>query len=289
MLKLTRRHFIRYIAASGFSICSASKAVERPIRIGITPVFLTELTSVLRDWQVYLENKIGRSVVFIQRDSYREIVNELLSSRLDFAWICGYPYISNQHQLRLVALPNYQGKPLYQSYFIVPNRDISTRSIVDLKRRIFAYTDPDSNSGFLIPRYLLLKAGYDPDTFFRKTFFSSGHRNAIEAVSAGLANGACVDGYVWDSLSRFRPEINEQTRLVSKSSSYGFPPIVAGPSASTNLFLMFQNIIKSMNNDPMALPILDRLNIDGFSEGHPSDFESIEKIAIELGEFRNVS
>jgi phosphate/phosphite/phosphonate ABC transporter binding protein len=287
MPTLTRRHFLHFIIAAGIS-SRAAYAINRPVRIGITPVFLTELTSILRNFQTYLEQRIGQPVIFVQRDTYREIVNNLLAKRLDFAWICGYPYISNRQQLSLTAVPIYKGKPHYQSYLIVPKRDTSTRSILDLKGRVFAYTDPDSNSGFLVPRFQLLKAGYDPNTFFRQTFISAGHRNAVEAVSAGLADGANVDGYVWDTLARFNPDITNQTRLVLKSPSYGFPPIVAGPSASQELSLLLHNILKSMHDDPAALPILDRLNIDGFGSGQDSEYETIAEMATTLGELRNV-
>lgn len=287
MPSLTRRHFLCLVVATGISFSGITHAAGKSVRIGITPVFLTELTSVLRDWQIYLEQKVGQPVTFVQRDTYREIVNDLLADRLDFAWICGYPYISNRQQLRLAAVPNYQGKPLYRSYLIVPKRDTSTRSILDLEGRIFAYTDPDSNSGFLVPRFQLLMAGKDPNMFFRKTFMSAGHRNAIEAVSTGLANGACVDSYVWDTLAQFRPDITGQTRLVSQSPSYGFPPIVAGPSASTELFLRLSDILKSMHKDPAALPILDRLNINGFVSGQDSDYEAIANMATELGDLRD--
>lgn len=278
----TRRQFLHFIAAIGIS--SKVRAANKPIRIGITPVFLTELTSVLRDWKDYLAFKIGQPVVFVQRDSYRDIINNLLAERLDFAWICGYPYISHNQQLRLTAVPVYKGKPLYQAYFIVPKRDISTRTILDLKGGVFVYTDPDSNSGFLVPRYQLLKANRNPNTFFRKTFISAGHNNAIKAVSTGLANGAYVDGYVWDSMTRFRADITDQTRLVSKSISYGFPPIVAGPSASPEMLLLFRNILKKMHADPSAQSILNHLNIDGFRSGQPSDYDTISQMATALGD-----
>jgi len=285
MSTLTRRQFLHFIVAIGIS--SKLRAENKPIRIGITPVFLTELTSVLRDWKAYLEFKIGQPIVFVQRDTYRGIVNNLLTERLDFAWICGYPYTAHRQKLRLTAVPIYKGKPLYQAYLIVPKRDTSTRSILDLKGHVFAYTDPDSNSGFLVPKYQLLMANQDPNTFFRKTFISAGHHNAIEAVSTGLANGAYVDGYVWDSMTRFRPDITDQTRVVSKSSSFGFPPIVAGPSVSPEILHRLQNTLKNMHEDPSALSILNRLNIDGFGAGQPSDYETINKMAAALGNLRN--
>ncbi len=285
---LTRRHFI-YSCAAAIAASRVVRANDNPVRIGITPVFLTDLTSTLRIWQTYLEQRISRPVLFVQRDTYREIVNNLLAERLDFAWICGYPYIAHHQRLRLAAVPIYRGQPLYHSNLIVPKRDTSTRTIIDLKGKVFAYTDPDSNSGFLVPRFRLLKAGLDSNKFFRKTFISAGHRNAIEAVSAGLADGACVDGYVWDTLARFSPDITDQTRLVKQSPSYAFPPIVAGPAASPELYLHLSDILKKMGKDPEAVVILDRLNIDGFGSGQSSDYNSIGEMASALGELHHVS
>lgn len=288
MSPLTRRHFLFSCAAVAVTTSRVLHANDNPVRIGITPVFLTDLTSTLRVWQSYLEQRIGRPVLFVQRDTYREIVNNLLAERLDFAWICGYPYITHYLRLRLTAVPIYQGEPLYHSYLIVPKRDTSTRTIIDLKDKVFAYTDPDSNSGFLVPRFRLFKAGLDFDNFFRKTFISAGHRNAIEAVSAGLADGACVDGYVWDTLAKFSPDITDKTRLVKQSPSYGFPPIVAGPSASNELFLQLGDILKQMDSDTEATAILERLNIDGFGTGHASDYKTIGEMATSLGELHHV-
>src|SRR5512146_3252404 len=95
----------------------------------------------------------------------REIVDLLRDGKLEFAWLCGYPYVRDRNHFRLAGVPLYRGEPLYHSYLIVPAGDMQTRSINDLRGKIFAFSDPDSNSGHLYPEYLLAKQGLQPASF----------------------------------------------------------------------------------------------------------------------------
>ena len=124
---------------------AASADAPRPFSVGITPVFLDDQLSLLREWGRYLERHLHRPVEFVQRGSYREVVDLALTGRLDFAWICGYPYVQSGERLRLLAVPLYQGKPEYRAYLIVPTGDRTTLSIGDLRGKVFAFSDPDSN------------------------------------------------------------------------------------------------------------------------------------------------
>ena len=74
--------------------------------------------------------------------------------------------------MRLLAVPTYEGEPLYRSYLIVPSSDRTTQSIADLGGRIYAFWDPDSNSGWLVPKSLLFRRGRDASAFFLKNFFT---------------------------------------------------------------------------------------------------------------------
>jgi phosphonate transport system substrate-binding protein len=283
---LTRRRFLGLAAAGGLLATGLCRAEDDPIRIGITPVFLTGHTSLLRDWRNYLEQRLGRPVLFVQRDTYREIMDSLLAQRLEFAWICGYPYLVHRTRLRLAAVPLYQGAPLYRAYFIVPADDIETTSLAHLRGRIFAYSDPDSNSGFLVPRYRLARAGINPKGFFRKAFFTAGHRNVVEAVAVGLAAGGSVDGYVWDILSHFEPALTDRTRIVDRSQPFGFPPFVAGPSASAAQLEAFSGVLLAMGEDPAATSLLERLKIDGFTPGTPALYDGIKEMLAVMGDAR---
>jgi phosphonate transport system substrate-binding protein len=193
--------------------------------------------------------------------------------------LCGYPYVRNKEFLRLVAVPLYKGQPLYRSYLIVPSFDKQTRSLEDLRGKVFAFSDPDSNSGYLYPEYLLAKQGEKSNSFFTKTFFTWSHRKVIEAVAVGLAQGGAVDGYVWDTLSQSHPELTSQTRVVLESPQFGHPPFVAGAAASNQDIASMQQLLLGMEHDKDGSFLLKGLNLNGFVLGNEHLYDDIEQMS----------
>lgn len=256
----------------------------RPIRVGMTPAFLHDQHAMLAEWKIYLQNELKRPVVFVQRDSYQETMDLIHKGKLDFAWLCDYPYIALGSLVKILAVASYEQQPIYHSYLIVPSSDTHTKSILDLKGKVFAYADPQSNTGYVVPRYQLKKAGVDANGFFRKTFFTWSHSKAIRAVASGLAQGAAVDSYVWDSLQKVDPKLVAKTRIVWKSEPFGFPPIVADRAVSQADFQAFQNALFRMKDDPAGRALLDKLNLDGFVEGAPRLYKGVTDMMRELGD-----
>lgn len=275
---MDRRGFLRYGIAVGYAAMTPRLAQSDgapPLSIGTTPVFLDDDVAFLRDWQTYLQRELGRPVVFVQRRSYREVSELLLAEKLDAAWICGYPYVRYRDRMRLLTVPTYEGEPLYRSYVIVPSSDQQTRSIADLGGKIYAFSDPDSNSGWLVPNSLLFRLGKDPATFFRKTFYTWGHRRVVDAVAVGLAQGGSVDGYVWDTLKIHHPEVTQQTRVAYQSAKYGFPPFVTRYRLPVADFKQLQEVLVAMKDNPAGKSLLAKLNLDGFQVAPESVFAGI--------------
>ncbi len=249
------------------------------LRIGLTPVFLDDQVSFLGQWRDWLEQKLGRSVVFVQRGSYREVTDLLSTRKIDFAWLCGYPYVRHRQEFRLVGVPLWRGQPLYQSYLLVPAYDKRTLTIAELRGKVFAYSDPDSNSGFIYPQYLLTTRGENPSTYFSRTFFTWSHRKVVEAVGVGLADGGAVDGYVWETLAQVRPELTQATRIIERSPWLGYPPFVAREDIPLAELEQFRAVLIGMSADPRGSELLGRLWLDGFTAGDPSLFDEIARMA----------
>jgi phosphonate transport system substrate-binding protein len=275
---MDRRRFLRYGIAAGCAAMTPRPAQSdgaTPLSIGTTPVFLDDDVAFLRDWQTYLQRELARPVVFVQRRSYREVSELLLAEKLDAAWICGYPYVRYRDRMRLLTVPTYEGEPLYRSYVIVPSSDQQTHSIADLGGKIYAFSDPDSNSGWLVPNSLLFRLGKDPATFFRKTFYTWGHRRVVDAVAVGLAQGGSVDGYVWDTLKIHHPEVTQQTRVAYRSVKYGFPPFVTRYLLPAADFKQLQEVLVAMKDNSAGKSLLAKLNLDGFQVAPESVFAGI--------------
>jgi phosphonate transport system substrate-binding protein len=254
--------------------------VEPPIRFGLTAVVLTENLRFLDKWGQYLEQKMGRKVEFVLRKSYREVMDLLDSGGIEFAWICGYPYVQTREpeSVKLLVVPIYRGEPRYHSYIIV-HYDSPYKRFSELRGKSFAFSDPDSNSGFLYPLALMADEGEKPETFFRRTFFTFNHAETVQAVSEQFADGGAVDSYIWEYLAIFRPDITEKTRIIKKSPSFGFPPIVSRIGTNMNTVNLMKRTLENMNKDLAGKELLARLKLDGFSHQSDSLFNDIRAMA----------
>lgn len=272
---MQRRQFLRTAALA--SMAPGVLWARDSVRIGLTPVFLDD-QSFLNRWQGYLEEVLERPVTFVQRGTYREITELVLNGRVDFAWLCGYPFVRYREQLEIVLVPVYEGQPLYQSYLIAAAEDDWTRRLEDLEGRVFAYSDPLSNSGWLVTQAQLLDAGRDPEVFFRRSFFAGAHRNVVEAVAVGLAQGGAVDGYVYDALARLHPDLTGRTRVVWRSDAYGFPPVVAYPEVDDALRNAFRTALTEMADSQAGQELLDQFYLDGFRDPEEGLYAGIERL-----------
>lgn len=273
------------LAATGLiGLTRKATATGSKLRVGMTPAFLHDQHSLLDEWREFMAASLQRPIEFVQRDSYRETMDLLRLEKLEFAWICDYPYLHLKQEVRLLAVPLYQERPYYRSYLIVRKDNAQFKSMADLAGSVFAYADPYSNTGYLAPRYHIRNLGHDPATFFRKTFFTWSHRKVVEAVASGLAQGGAVDSYIRDTLVHVEPELALRTRVIWRSPEYGFPPFVSHRSVAAADFLLMQRHLLDMSATERGRSLLARLNLDGFTVGNPSLYEGVARMMRAFGE-----
>jgi len=248
---------------------------KQTLKFGLTPVFLTNDLELLAKLKAYLSRRLGRNVDLVQRRTYEEISGLLVSAQIDAAWICGYPFVAYRDQLSLVAVPDWQGKPLYRSYLIA-RTGRGAKDFESLRGDVHAFSDPNSNSGYLVTASLLAARRVHASEFFRQTFFTYGHRNVVRAVASGLAQSGSVDGYVWEVMRELEPELTLQTEIVRRSELLGFPPIACPRSLdNSEPVLALQAALVSMQYDAEGRDVLQLLRLDGFSKEQPSLFDTI--------------
>ena len=228
-------------------------------------------------------------MTFSSRDQY-QAVHELLSNRqIDAAWTCGYPIVRFQQQLQLLAVPLYKGQPLYQSYLIrplggstadsrQPGGEVTVRGWADLPGKVFAYSDPLSNSGWLVAQGEFAAAGVAQKDL-KRTFFAHGHRNVADAVASRLADAGSIDGYVWETMRLQSMPGAMQTEVIWKSRLHGFPPLVASTGTEPARLSALRRALLGMPGNDTGRALLKSLNLDGFIAGQPSIFDSIRQLA----------
>ena len=255
---------------------NAADAPKEPVRFGLTAAVARENLDLYERWAAYLGRKVGRPVQFVQRRTYREAMEMLETGEHDFSWICSVPYAKyrDSNIFGLMAVPVFDGKPLYQSYIVV-QKDRSFRTIDDLEGRVFAYSDPDSNTGYIVPRQMLSDLGRNPDSFFRQTFFTYSHTETIEAVAERVADGAAVDSYVWEYLNRRQPRFTANTKVIQRSETFGFPPLVYRTGVDPELRARMTEALLTMDKDPEGHALLAELMLDRFITAPSSLYDNV--------------
>jgi phosphonate transport system substrate-binding protein len=236
----------------------------------------------------YIGKKLDREVQFIQRKTYGEI-NELLGvGQIDLAFICSGPYVTGKeiHGFELLVTPEVQNSHFYQSYLIVNNTS-NFYKIGELKGHVFAFTDPESNTGKLVPTYWLFEMGEQPETFFGKTIYTYSHDNSILAVAKGLVDGAAIDGLIWEYYQNKNPIFTSRTRIIKKSEPYGMPPIVASKYLTSELKQHIRRLLLFMHTDADGKKILNELMIDRFTQGQDDWYDSIRQMDLKIAALEN--
>jgi phosphonate transport system substrate-binding protein len=77
-----------------------------------------------------------------------------------------------------------QPEPFYKGEFIA-GAATGIKGFADLKGKTFCFVDPNSTSGYIIPRIVLKANGIDPDKDFKATVNAGSHPNVAIAVYKG--------------------------------------------------------------------------------------------------------
>lgn len=260
----------------------STEADESPIlRVAVAAMISPQETfSAYQRFLEHLGSKTGWKIQLVQRKTYGEI-NELLGSgKVDIAFICSGPYATAKNMYGFISLgtPVVRGKPFYQSYLIV-NKDSRITSFEELRGHSFAFTDPDSNTGLLVPISWLQELGEEPQSFFEKTIFTYSHDNSLLAVSRGLVDGAAVNGQIWEYFNTHSPTHTAKTKIIRKSERFGNAPVVASAFLPAEQREQLRETLLSFHQDTVGKTILEEMSIDHFVPTNDEWYDSIRALS----------
>lgn len=257
-----------------------SSSGDEPLRIAVAAMTSPKSTfDYYQEILVYIGERTGRPVELVQRETYQEINDLIEQGQLDMAFVCTGAYIEGHDTfgMEILAAPVVYGEPVYYSYTIV-DADSAATALADLRGASFAFTDPISNTGTLVPTYLLGQLGETPDTFFGEYIYTYSHDRSIEAVADGLVDGAAVDSLIYDYMLANDDPAIEGTRILATSEPYGIPPIVVHPDLDNDLKRQLRSILLEMHADTEGRAILSAIKIDRFEVIGDSAYDSVREM-----------
>lgn len=227
----------------------------------------------------YIGEKLQRPVEFVDRQDYAEINKLIATGDVDLAFVCGGPYVEGHDKfgMQLLVAPQSHAGTVYYSYIIVPI-DSPINSFEGLRGKSFAFTDPLSNSGKLVPMYMLAKMGETPDSYFKSYTYTHKHDKSIMAVAQKIVDAAAVDSLIWEYVNQANPELTAKTKIIAKSPPYGIPPVVVRPGLDPEFKKQLREIFLDIHKDARGREILDKMQIDKFVIIDDAAYNSIREM-----------
>jgi len=259
---------------------------KKTLRVAIGSITTSsEGSAYYKELMDYVGKKIGKYIKLIDTDNYAQVNSLLKSGDIDAAFVCGRPYVDGHDEfgLELLVAPQVNGKTEYYSYIIV-NIDSPVTTFDELRGKTFAFADPRSNTGKLVPTYMLAKMNETPDSFFDKYIFTYAHNKSIKAVGDKLVDGAAVDSLIWDYYNKTKPEVTSKTKIILKSLPYGIPPFVVSSGIDPETKNKLRDIFLSLHKDEKSKKVLKKMMIDKFVLVDDSQYGSIRKMIGLLGQ-----
>ena len=156
-----------------------------------------------------IEAELGVPVKLFTPADYDGVIQGLLGGTLDYAWLGASAYakvyLTDPEAVEVkLTKQNVDGSTGYYSIGFT-RKDTGITSIEDAKGKIFAFADPNSTSGYLVPGAELAAKYGDLKSYFGEVKMSGGHEQTI----VGVANGDFDAGVSWaDGLGNWEDGYN---------------------------------------------------------------------------------
>lgn len=200
------------------------------LRMGLIPA--SDAEEMLRAYEPikeYLSKELGIPVEIQVTSDYTSAIEAMKYKHIDMAWFGPFSYIMAVKIAGAEAIVNgvkeSTGKATYKSV-IVANVDSGIKTLDDLKGKTFAFVDPASTSGNLMPRKMLVENGIDPENDFSNYFYAGTHGAVQYAIANGKVDAGAGGDNVYERMIKegeIDPKVN---KIIYESEPIPGSPIV---------------------------------------------------------------
>jgi phosphonate transport system substrate-binding protein len=172
------------------------------LRVGFIPA--EDSRAMVRQSQDILDivaKQTGLKVEAFVGSDYNGTIEALRNGHVDVALLGPFSYILATTQAPVEAFAvTVIAKTMQPSYksIIIARKDSPINSIDDLKGHTYAFVDPGSTSGYMVPAAAFKKAGIVPEKDFKQVMYSGGHDATIVAVGEGKVEAGSVADRIFE-------------------------------------------------------------------------------------------
>lgn len=252
------------------------------LRLGVVPYDSpTELFRKFGPIVGYLSEQIGKKVELRVATDFKSAVSDLAQGNTQLCFMTSLTYIEARKNLgaKVMVKTLRDGRPFHRSV-IIARTDSRINSVSDLKKRSFAFVDPASTSGFVVPRAMLLEEGVTLNDLSYYNFL--GHHDDV--VNAVLKQDFDAGGVMESIAQRYK---GHGISIIKTSSDIPeFNISAAGSIKDAEFEAVRAALLKLGEGNPRTKEVIGALDrsLTGFTEAADSDFDVIRQMAGKMGD-----
>jgi phosphonate transport system substrate-binding protein len=251
--------------------------------VGVIPAETKIPAETLEKFRGYLEKETGLKVKMAEYPDYNGVVEALNYGKLNMAYLGPLTYVIAHHKsgAKAIVAKTSKGVPYYHSYILV-HKDSPYNTLDDLiadkKNVTFAFGDPSSTSGSLIPGMELKKRGVyrgKNDSDFKEVVFTGAHDVTALSIQNKKVTAGAIDSAYFDKLVEKGTIKAENFKKIWESEKlFQYPFVVHKDTDAATIEKLQQAFLNLKDKE-----ILDAFAADGFVKAEHKDYEAIEKAA----------
>lgn len=273
--------------------CTSKKEVgteANPIKISLVPGQDTQLLAENgQKLEAYLEKVTGLPFEVTVPSSYIAVIEALGSKRADVAIIntFGYVLAKQKYGAELALTGLNKGRDVYWGQIIA--RKDGPKTLKELNNKKFAFVDPSSGSGFVLPAKLLKDSNVKP----KETVFAGRHDSVVAMVYQGRVDAGATyhippeNGEPHDARMLVKtqfPDVYEKIVILSKTEAIPNDPVIFRKDFPAETKAVIVKALKEMVKNPEGKKIVyDSYHMDDFQDAKQADYDKVEKMLLDLG------
>lgn len=235
----------------------------------------------------YLSNALNMNVKIKLLDSYGSIHDEIRNKTIDAAFFGSFNYIMTKARggIEPVARPVEPGGNSDYRGIIIARKDKKlTGDVRKWKGKSIAFVHEVTTAGYIFPLWYLKKNGVnDFKEHFGRIVFTGSHDAAILAVLKGQADIGAAKDLIFEKLLSENPLVKNEIVIIASSISVPSNSFCVRSNLSSETKNSIRKILLAMHATPDGKEALKALGAIKFKETEDSEFNSLRKMAADLG------
>jgi phosphonate transport system substrate-binding protein len=267
------------LAASGVNAQEVPPSTPGLLKVGFIPA--EDARAMVRQSQAIMDKlaaALGMKVEAFVGSDYNATIEALRANHIDVALLGPFSYVLATTQAPVEAFAiTVTAKTMQPGYhsIIITQKGSPINSLQDIKGHTYAFVDPGSTSGFMVPSTAFVQEGIVPEKDFKEVMYSGGHDASIVAVAEGKVEAASVADRILERAFAKGLATRDKIKVIWESPMIPNNPMLYRKNLPEDLKKKIREAFYSFKN----LPFGEMGTVASFQPATDKDYDPVRDIA----------